>query len=504
MVIADTAPPTGAPLRRERNQPARYACCIVGSVHGAIAWGFLVPILRSCLIAAACLAATLAPTPPAQACSAFTAADAAEVWLAKNFDWHFDGGYLVKNPAGTRRVALPLFDGEPVAWVAAHGSLTFTQYGVGLPYGGINQRGLAIEMLWLDETVYPSSSRKTIGELEWIQYQLDTHASVAEVVADADAFSIVPVGGKIHYLLADASGDRALIEFIDGAANVQRADAGPLVCTNDTHHLSQLALAALASKPLKGNSSRTRYARLYRGLDGGAGSGSVANATALLDTVREHGKPYRTQWSAIYEVRQQRIHVRVDGHARALAIDAAELDYAPGSGTAYLDLFDKRASRTAFAPLTAAANLALLRRNLPRVGLDTQLQAISGHLLDPGASTVQALDDRATLHVQVQTDAPGAFARIAVFGNARELAARSSQHAGSVLLTSTRREFAFYNLPHGRYAVGAYHDLNQNNRPDKGEPLAFFRPDPATTGTDFDTLAFDLDTARRSIHLPIR
>ena len=52
--------------------------------------------------------------------------------------------------------------------------------------------------------------------------------------------------------------------------------------------------------------------------------------------------------------------------------------------------------------------------------------------------------------------------------------------------------------------VGAFHDANQNGRHDPGEPLAFHRPDPAATGSDFDSLAFTLDAAWQSVALDIR
>jgi uncharacterized protein (DUF2141 family) len=439
--------------------------------------------------------------PAVSACSAFVYSGPEEVLLAKNFDWHFGGGYLIKNPSGVTRRALPLFNGEPAAWTSLHGSLTFTQFGAGLPYGGINQRGLAIEMLWLDETVYPSSAPRTIGELEWIQYQLDTRASVAEVLANVAEFSIRPVGGKIHYLLADASGDRALVEFLDGAARVHRGDERPLVCANDSLTLSELAFTKLRTTPLKGNTSRVRYARLRLELEALQEPPSVASGWGALAKVAESGTRYRTQWSAIYEISKRRVHLKPDQAKHAFTLDAASLDYTPGSGTGFQDLLGKAVGNDRFAPLTEAATLALLRRNLPKVGLNLQLDAIARHLLDPTASEVRPLADCATLRVRVRVKAPGDFARIAVFGSQRELAGQTAQHVGSVLLDRAQREFAFYNLPRARYAVGAFHDLNQDGRLTKGEPLAYFHPDPNNRGTNFAALAFALDAPERSLEL---
>jgi hypothetical protein len=40
--------------------------------------------------------------------------------------------------------------------------------------GGINEAGLAVELMWLDDAEYPADPRiPSFGTLEWIQYQLD-------------------------------------------------------------------------------------------------------------------------------------------------------------------------------------------------------------------------------------------------------------------------------------------------------------------------------------------
>lgn len=457
--------------------------------------------MRTWLVLCTLFVATTAT--PVYPCSSFAISAGDRPLLAKNFDWHFGGGFIVKNPVGVSRRALPLFGGDPAAWTSIHGSLTLTQYGAGLPYGGINQRGLAVEMLWLDESVYPSHAARTIGELEWIQYQLDTSATVAEVVATLGWFSIHPLGGKIHYMVADATGDRALIEFLDGIPRVAREQASSLVITNDTQRLSELAFAHLRTGTLSGNSSRVRYARLRRDVEAFAAAPGVAASFAALDRVAERGSPYRTQWQVVYDIGARQVHVRPFGAKAAATIDAATLDYASGSGTTFLDIFSTSLATDRFAVLDARANRALLGRNLPRVGIDSQLDAISAHQLDTSAADVTPLAGRSTLRVRVNMQPPGGFARIAVFSNQRELTTRRPRLAGSVLADAATREFAFYNLPSGRYVVGAFQDLDQDGRFTTGEPLAFYRPDPARGGDGFADLAFDLTGASRAIELTL-
>ena len=65
-------------------------------------------------------------------------------------------------------------DGNTISWVSQYGSITFNQYGKEFPTGGMNEKGLVVELMWLDGTIYPQpDERPAIGVLQWIQYQLD-------------------------------------------------------------------------------------------------------------------------------------------------------------------------------------------------------------------------------------------------------------------------------------------------------------------------------------------
>ncbi len=73
---------------------------------------------------------------------------------------------------------------KALAWVAAYGSITFNQFGKGIPHGGMNEKGLVVELMWLNETVYPGADKRAaLNELQWIQYQLDNCANIDEVIA---------------------------------------------------------------------------------------------------------------------------------------------------------------------------------------------------------------------------------------------------------------------------------------------------------------------------------
>jgi choloylglycine hydrolase len=109
--------------------------------------------LRIPLLAALLAATSLAPAAPAGACTAFCLDEAGIV--AKNYDWSLGDGRLLVNKRGVRKFFS--LTGEPAlgAWVSRYGSVTFNQYGQDLPQGGMNEAGLVVEILWLDDTTYP-------------------------------------------------------------------------------------------------------------------------------------------------------------------------------------------------------------------------------------------------------------------------------------------------------------------------------------------------------------
>src|SRR5918999_3447069 len=116
------------------------------------------------------------------ACTTFCLKKNGEVLFGKNYDWMVGEGLVFVNKRGVAKVSNAEDRTNPAKWVSKYGSVTFNQYGRENPSGGMNEAGLVIELMWLDETQYPAQdSRPALDVLEWIQYQLDTSANVAEV-----------------------------------------------------------------------------------------------------------------------------------------------------------------------------------------------------------------------------------------------------------------------------------------------------------------------------------
>ena len=161
--------------------------------------------------------------------------------FGRNYDWVSGSGMVNTNLRGLAKTSFQMREGKTISWVSQYGSITFNQYGKEFPTGGMNEKGLVVELMWLDETVYPApDSRPAISVLQWIQYQLDNSTTIEEVIATDKILRIATVGATpLHYLVADKQGKAATIEFLDGRMIVYRGkDLSIPVLTNSTYQTS--------------------------------------------------------------------------------------------------------------------------------------------------------------------------------------------------------------------------------------------------------------------------
>jgi hypothetical protein len=145
--------------------------------------------------------------------------------LAKNQDVPYDGVYLFTNHRGMSKKAIVPPPHRPLEWISRHGSITVSQVGKELPNGGMNEAGLVVEQTTLWESSYSETAEQpAIGELQWIQWLLDTCASVQEAREAIPSVRIAQPMSRLHYILCDRSGDCAVVEFIDGTLHWRSGD----------------------------------------------------------------------------------------------------------------------------------------------------------------------------------------------------------------------------------------------------------------------------------------
>jgi choloylglycine hydrolase len=132
-------------------------------------------------------------------------------------------------------------------WTSKYGSLVTTLYGIGTA-DGFNEKGLAGHMLYLNRADFgPRDPNKpAIHAGLWLQYLLDQAASVNEALQLLDEVQIVLVEARghkanVHLAIEDATGDSAIIEYVDGKRVVHHGNEFQIM-TNDPTYDEQLAL----------------------------------------------------------------------------------------------------------------------------------------------------------------------------------------------------------------------------------------------------------------------
>ncbi|HEU5058179.1 MAG TPA: linear amide C-N hydrolase [Kofleriaceae bacterium] len=308
-------------------------------------------------------------------CTTFCLSDGSGHLVGKSYDWDMEQGIVMTNPRGLHKRALLLGGGRPAEWDARYASVTFNQYGREMPNGGMNEAGLVVEVMWLDETAAPPADRRpAVGELQWIQMQLDTRATVAEVVRAADKIRVAPIGGKVHYMACDATGACAVFENLAGKMVVTAGDKlTSKVLTNDTYRASAAALAqhqGFGGKKAipKGAGSLERFVRAAALVArSAAGKPERKKALAVLDSVKNGAY---TKWNIVYDPVARRIAFRTRSRPALKEIDLAALATGCKASARMLDMATTaRGDVTGkFTAYTFAANKKLVETSLAPMG----------------------------------------------------------------------------------------------------------------------------------------
>ncbi len=172
------------------------------------------------------------------------------VVTARSMDWKEDiGTNLWIFPRGMERTGE--VGPNSLKWTSKYGSVIASAYDISSS-DGMNEKGLMANLLWLVESKYPEWDMKTPGlsVAAWIQYVLDSFATVAEAVAELEKENFIVITdnmpgtdrmANVHMSLSDAGGDNAIFEYVDGKLLIYH-DRSYQVMTNSPTFDEQLAL----------------------------------------------------------------------------------------------------------------------------------------------------------------------------------------------------------------------------------------------------------------------
>lgn len=295
-----------------------------------------------------------------EACSTFLLEKEHQFLLAKSYDWIVEDGLVIVNKRHIAKQAMT--SDHPMQWISKYGSIIFTQAGRELPMGGMNETGLAIELMWLDDTSYPlPDSRSTVYELQWIQYQLDTACSIEEVLLSNNVLRIDGNSKSlIHFIIVDNTGNSAIIEFIDGKMIVYaRSEMQIPVLTNNSYQKSLEFLKEHQGfggekTPIEGFASFDRFVRISTLLQEFSLSAEGANLAAALrilssvanfkEVPKEEAsfenmeQLMRAKWNIVYDISNKEIHFLTGSHQKVRTIRLNAFDFEGDTDVQVLDI----------------------------------------------------------------------------------------------------------------------------------------------------------------------
>jgi choloylglycine hydrolase len=244
-------------------------------------------------------------------CTTFVLHHGKNIIFCRNLDWYSGTGLAIVNQRNLEKVAIPNSFEKPAKWVSKYGSITFNQIGRELPFGGINESGLVVEHMTLDETVYPSADkRNAIGAFQWIQFQLDNYSTVEEVIKSDSFLRISDTESKIHFLVCDCIGHSAVIEFLNGKMVFKEGNNLPIPALANSTYDESLNCYNNDGSTLS-NPSLGHFCTVAREINHVKSIGEDSTIAFGFKTLNMVSQQLFTKWSIIYDITNMRIYIKI-------------------------------------------------------------------------------------------------------------------------------------------------------------------------------------------------
>jgi choloylglycine hydrolase len=348
------------------------------------------------------LLAAVVLSPISLACSVFALQTEDGPVFGQNLDWYeWFPGHVVVNVREVKKMVLPWkgdwpapSDRPSLSWTSRYGSVTFTSYGRDFIEGGMNEVGLVVDETNLTAVYPPDDGRPGLSCAQWMQYQLDNFKTVDEVIDHLG--DLRPDGEGWHYLIVDANGECAVIEYLNGRALVHTG-SGAKVCalTNTTYRqaLSHIPMDSAFGGDIDIASGHDAYGRFIR------------MAVSIRDYDRNrHGDPTdyaftvleqvgsdETRRSVVYDAATRRVLWRTQSNPSIRWLTLSSLDFSPSAPTRVIDVESEGKGEmcSKLVEYSVEANREVVREVLDS---DTRSDATTRLLAARGLSYDQALE----------------------------------------------------------------------------------------------------------------
>jgi penicillin V acylase-like amidase (Ntn superfamily) len=324
---------------------------------------------------------TTIPLTGSYACTSFCLATEGDCTFGVNLDRSSDEGLMYVNKRNVSKIGWEKNTvGDSARWTSAYGSVTFNIMGYNLPYAGMNEAGLMISTLGLNESRAPApDDRFPLLSPLWVQYQLDNYSTVDEVIASDSQVRITmnapmnPPPPVDHFLVCDKRGECATIEFLDGKMVYHTGNTLPVaVLTNALYEESVKAWqdGKLTDDP---DGSLIRFGTTADRVTGVQALHHDRAVEYAFETLQYVSHPFLTVWSLVFDPENLRAHFRTKRSHELRYVDLSTLDFSCRTPVKMVDINEKLSGdiRNHLMPYSHDASLDHLAKALANLGMNT-------------------------------------------------------------------------------------------------------------------------------------
>jgi penicillin V acylase-like amidase (Ntn superfamily) len=359
--------------------------------------------------------------------------------VAADMDWVSGGGLVYINKRDVLKTSAFVYPRQyALQWTSKYMSLALSQTGREFPWEGMNEKGLSVNILLFSNAQLPPSNGLTpeVNGLQFVQYLLDTSATTAEAVANAQNVQIAGLfAPSEHYFVCDLTGDCATIENVASSLVIHEGTSLPyMALANDSYKHALTNFTALLSSDtqpqilhLPASDSLTRFAKAaVWSSEYIPQENDVTYALTALRSLAEGD----TRWQMIFSLANQSLQWETPTASALKSVNLNQFDPQCSSGVQVYHVNAQAVGdvTSSFVQYTDKLNNELIQSNIQANGMSAGTVA----LLQAYPATTQCMEENATLS---SSPNPSVLGQPVVL-TAQAKGAGSTASAGSVTFMS--------------------------------------------------------------------
>jgi len=288
-----------------------------------------------------------------QGCSSFCLDNNGYAVFGANYDLvknKYDGLVIINKRNVSKSFEESDSFSKHVRWTSRYGSVSFNFIASQTSWSGMNEAGLVIYSMRLEEgsKAPKPDKRQCILIHYWLQYMLDNFSTIEEVITSDSIIRIFSNGRIPHYLVSDKHGNCATIEFIDGKMVTHSGKDLPVkVLANNAYESSiaewkNISLLKKNRKPIpdKGTSSRGRFLRAVERVNSFRPTDTEKAVEIAFDILKDISRA-NTNWSIVFDTKNLQIHFKTIVHSKIRTIDFQKLDFSCQTPVKMIDINER-------------------------------------------------------------------------------------------------------------------------------------------------------------------